>query len=192
MRYSIFSLMRQALGGHRGWTATWRDAAPKPVYDVIIIGGGGHGLARHITWRRCMASRASQCSRRDGASSPRVGCGTEHWQPSNGALHLICKSLCPLSLATWAPAGSGVRISPQRHRALCLLCNYPYDGERRRPQCSRSQNVTKSATMRSAIDRDRSPWGVRNSCEARPPRLNGASPLPISKSARLPARFRAK
>jgi hypothetical protein len=33
---------------------------------------------------------------------------------------------------------------------------------------------------------------VRNSCEARPPRLNGASPLPISKSARLPARFRAK
>jgi hypothetical protein len=38
MRYSIFSLMRQALGGHRGWTATWRDAAPKPVYDVIIIG----------------------------------------------------------------------------------------------------------------------------------------------------------
>ena len=45
MRYSIFSLMRQALGGHRGWTATWRDAAPKPEYDVIIIGGGGHGLA---------------------------------------------------------------------------------------------------------------------------------------------------
>jgi methylglutamate dehydrogenase subunit A len=45
MRYSIFSLMRQALRGHRDWQPAWRDAAPKPAYDVIIIGGGGHGLA---------------------------------------------------------------------------------------------------------------------------------------------------
>ena len=45
MHYSIFSLMRQALCGHRNWTPAWRDAAPKPAYDVIIIGGGGHGLA---------------------------------------------------------------------------------------------------------------------------------------------------
>src|SRR5476651_1226365 len=45
MRYSIFNLMRQALTGHRGWGPAWRDAAPKAAYDVIIIGGGGHGLA---------------------------------------------------------------------------------------------------------------------------------------------------
>ncbi|HEY6484527.1 MAG TPA: sarcosine oxidase subunit beta family protein [Steroidobacteraceae bacterium] len=45
MRYSLFALMRQALGGHRGWSPAWRDATPKPSYDVIIIGGGGHGLA---------------------------------------------------------------------------------------------------------------------------------------------------
>jgi sarcosine oxidase subunit beta len=45
MRYSIFNLMRQALHGHRGWTPAWRDANPRPAYDVIIIGGGGHGLA---------------------------------------------------------------------------------------------------------------------------------------------------
>jgi heterotetrameric sarcosine oxidase beta subunit len=45
MRYSIFSLLRQALSGHRGWTPAWRDAAPKPGYDVVIVGGGGHGLA---------------------------------------------------------------------------------------------------------------------------------------------------
>jgi len=45
MRYSIFGLARQALSGHRGWQPAWRDAAPKPAYDVIIIGGGGHGLS---------------------------------------------------------------------------------------------------------------------------------------------------
>jgi sarcosine oxidase subunit beta len=45
MRYSVFSLVRQALQGHRGWAPAWRDPAPKPRYDVIVIGGGGHGLA---------------------------------------------------------------------------------------------------------------------------------------------------
>ncbi|WP_104493269.1 sarcosine oxidase subunit beta family protein [Paracoccus denitrificans] len=45
MKYSIFSLARAALTGHRGWTRAWRDPAPKSRYDVIIIGGGGHGLA---------------------------------------------------------------------------------------------------------------------------------------------------
>jgi sarcosine oxidase subunit beta len=45
MRYSIFSLLREALRGHRGWGPAWRDATPQPAYDVIIVGGGGHGLA---------------------------------------------------------------------------------------------------------------------------------------------------
>jgi len=44
-RYSALSLIRQGLAGHRGWAPAWRSAAPKPRYDVVIIGGGGHGLA---------------------------------------------------------------------------------------------------------------------------------------------------
>ncbi len=44
-RYSIFSLARNALTGHRNWPKAWRSPNPKPAYDVIIIGGGGHGLA---------------------------------------------------------------------------------------------------------------------------------------------------
>ncbi|WP_413875036.1 sarcosine oxidase subunit beta family protein [Albidovulum sp.] len=43
--YSAFSLFREALRGNTGWTRAWRDAPPKPAYDVVIIGGGGHGLA---------------------------------------------------------------------------------------------------------------------------------------------------
>ena len=45
MRYSAFSLLAQAFRGHKGWTPAWRDPEPKAEYDVVIIGGGGHGLA---------------------------------------------------------------------------------------------------------------------------------------------------
>jgi sarcosine oxidase subunit beta len=44
-RFSAFSLIRGALSGHRDWPSYWRFPQPKPSYDVIIIGGGGHGLA---------------------------------------------------------------------------------------------------------------------------------------------------
>ena len=44
-RYSALGLVRGALGGHKHWQTAWRDAEPKPSYDIIIIGGGGHGLA---------------------------------------------------------------------------------------------------------------------------------------------------
>ena len=44
-RYSIFSVLRESLRGHQGWRPAWRDAAPKARYDIVIVGGGGHGLA---------------------------------------------------------------------------------------------------------------------------------------------------
>src|SRR5271165_2632482 len=43
-RYSALALARHALTG-KPWPRAWRSADPKPAYDVIIIGGGGHGLA---------------------------------------------------------------------------------------------------------------------------------------------------
>ncbi|MFG1417644.1 sarcosine oxidase subunit beta family protein [Xanthobacter sp. V0B-10] len=43
--YSFLSIISNALNGQSGWRPAWRDAHPKPAYDVIIVGGGGHGLA---------------------------------------------------------------------------------------------------------------------------------------------------
>ncbi|HAM91656.1 MAG TPA: sarcosine oxidase subunit beta, partial [Rhodobacteraceae bacterium] len=45
MRYSGFKVIKEALTGHKGWTPAWRDPEPQSAYDIVIIGGGGHGLA---------------------------------------------------------------------------------------------------------------------------------------------------
>jgi methylglutamate dehydrogenase subunit A len=44
-KYSAFRLIREALRGQKGWDRAWRDPEPLDRYDVVIVGGGGHGLA---------------------------------------------------------------------------------------------------------------------------------------------------
>ena len=44
-RYSALGLIRGAFGGNKHWQPAWRDPEPRASYDIIIIGGGGHGLA---------------------------------------------------------------------------------------------------------------------------------------------------
>jgi sarcosine oxidase, subunit beta len=43
-RFSALALIRRGLSGHKDWQSQWRKAAPKPGYDAVIVGGGGHGL----------------------------------------------------------------------------------------------------------------------------------------------------
>src|SRR5579863_3838868 len=45
MRYSALSLLRGALTSHRNWPPAWASPQPKASYDVVVVGGGGHGLA---------------------------------------------------------------------------------------------------------------------------------------------------
>ncbi|MCF6232103.1 MAG: sarcosine oxidase subunit beta family protein [Rhodobacteraceae bacterium] len=45
MRFSALKILAQGLRGNTGWAPHWRDPEPKDQYDIVIIGGGGHGLS---------------------------------------------------------------------------------------------------------------------------------------------------
>ncbi|TIN73778.1 MAG: sarcosine oxidase subunit beta family protein [Mesorhizobium sp.] len=45
MRFSGFRVFAEAIRGHTGWRPLWRNPEPKPAYDYVIVGGGGHGLS---------------------------------------------------------------------------------------------------------------------------------------------------
>jgi sarcosine oxidase subunit beta len=44
-RFSLRTLLTGALTGQQGWGRQWRSPEPKPAYDALVVGGGGHGLA---------------------------------------------------------------------------------------------------------------------------------------------------
>jgi len=60
MRYSIFSLARNAASRHENWPLAWRSPEPKPSYDAIVVGGGGHGLATayYLAKEHCISNVA--------------------------------------------------------------------------------------------------------------------------------------
>ncbi len=45
MRYSLGAIIRNAVTGHKHWPKQWREPEPKKAYDIVLVGGGGHGLA---------------------------------------------------------------------------------------------------------------------------------------------------
>lgn len=75
-RYSGWSLLREALRGQRGWAPVWRDAVPKAGYDVVIVGGGGHGLATAYYLAKIHGVKKVAVLEKSGIGSGNVGRNT--------------------------------------------------------------------------------------------------------------------
>lgn len=67
MGFSGFRLVKEALTGHRGWTPLWRNPEPIPACDVVIVGGGGHGLATACSRARAFGLRTATVLKRVGS-----------------------------------------------------------------------------------------------------------------------------
>ena len=76
-KYSFLQLVRQALGGNRGWQPAWRNATPRGPYDVLIIGGGGHGLATAYYLARKHGARRIALLERNWIGSGNSGRNTQ-------------------------------------------------------------------------------------------------------------------
>ena len=44
MKYSLLNLVRNSFSYHENWQEAWSSPELKKEYDIIIVGGGGHGL----------------------------------------------------------------------------------------------------------------------------------------------------
>ena len=64
--YSALSLLREGLNRQKGWQTAWRSPHPKPSYDIVVIGGGGHGVATAYYLAKRHGVSAWRWSRRAG------------------------------------------------------------------------------------------------------------------------------
>src|SRR6201996_8382747 len=76
MQYSAFSLLKNALTGHKNWQPAWREPDPQPYYDVIIVGGGGDGFATAYYLAKVHGIHNVAVLEKGYIGSGNVGCNT--------------------------------------------------------------------------------------------------------------------
>ncbi|MBZ0215050.1 MAG: FAD-dependent oxidoreductase, partial [Fimbriimonadaceae bacterium] len=97
-RFSIVSLVRNAMSYHQNWQEHWRSPAPKSDYDAIIVGAGGHGLAtayylakNHGMSNICVLDKGWLGGGNTGRNTTIIR--SNYLQPESGAIYELARSL---------------------------------------------------------------------------------------------------
>ena len=159
MRYSLGSLLVNAVTGNRNWKPIWREPEPKPHYDVVIVGGGGHGLATAITSPRSTASPMSPWWRRSYIGSGNVGRNTTIVRSN----YLLPGNLAVLRALDEAVGGARAGPQLQRHGQPARRAErVPFRPAARRLCAARQRHAAARRRCRAARPRA----GARSWCRS--------------------------
>jgi sarcosine oxidase subunit beta len=158
LNYSAFSLLRNALSGHRNWPRAWRDPEPKKHYDVVIVGAGGHGLATAYYLARSQGIKNVAVLEKGYLGSGNSGRNTQvsrsnYFYPESGAFY-------ERSLRLFENLGQEMNFNVMfSQRGILAICNSRHEMEMYRRWANAIQmNGTDSQVLSREDIRKRAPY----------------------------------
>ena len=108
-RYSLVNVFGRALRANTGWGPAWRTPTLRRSYDVVVIGGGGHGLATAYFLARKHGVRrvAGEKFQVFAINCAHLGCPVR-WFPQSGLF------MCPCHGGAYYRDGSRASGPPER------------------------------------------------------------------------------